>query len=509
MRGKVYIAGAGPGDPGLISLKALEALKAADVIVYDRLVHPELLKHADRQAELIYVGKEAGQHTLNQESINRLLVEKALQGKIVIRLKGGDPFVFGRGSEEALALVSAGIDFVIIPGISSSVAAPAYAGIPLTHRGLASSFAVITGHEDPTKGTSSIDWGKISDAADTLVFLMGVENLERIVGNLLANGRSMETPVALVQWGTYCSQAVVTGTLQNIVAIVSEAGMKSPAVTIVGEVVKLREHLSWFDNRPLFGRKILVTRSQQQSSSLSKLIREQGAEAVEFPLIQIMPLENYSELDHSLNSAQSYDWIIFTSVNAVEAVVERLFALGTDVRRLGDARIGAIGSKTALALTNLGLRVDYYPEAFDSTAFVDQFPEVPSNKKFLLPGAEQAGRTISDALANAGAQVDSVAAYKNCIECSDTGQVRKLLEDNELDAITFTSSSTVKNFLSLLGVLPAEGRPAIACIGPVTAETARESGMPADIMAAECTIESLVDSLENYFSKREEGGIRA
>jgi len=495
---KVYLIGAGPGDPKLLTIKGAEALAKADVVVYDRLVHPAVLKHARPDAEMIYVGKASSRHTMKQEDINRLLVEKAKEGKVVARLKGGDPFVFGRGGEEAEELASAEIEFEVIPGITSAIAVPAYAGIPVTHRKLCSALGIITGHEDPAKAESSIKWDKIATGSDTLVFLMGVENLPNIVSELVKNGRPKETPVALIRWGTRPEQETLVGTLETIVQQVEETGFKSPAITVVGEVVALRERLRWFDNRPLFGKKIIVTRSREQASALSEKLEALGAEVVEFPVIRIVPPADTTGLDaaiHTLANQQPYDWVIFTSANGVELFIKQLFDLGLDVRAMGRAKLTAIGPVTAAALERYGLRVDYVPSEFVAEAVVRDFPEDPSGKKVLLARAKQAREVLPEKLRELGAEVEVAAVYETMLEDSDAAEIRRMLDAGEIDAVTFTSSSTVKNFVSLAGGPALPGTVTVACIGPVTAETARGLGLKVDIVAEEYTIDGLVEAL--------------
>jgi len=494
--GKVYLVGAGPGDPGLLTIKGLECIRRADVIVYDRLVHPTILEHARPDAELIYVGKASSAHTMKQDDINRLLVEKAKEGKTVVRLKGGDPFVFGRGGEEAEELVEAGIPFEVVPGVTSAIAAPAYAGIPVTHRDFCSALVIATGHRREGQGES--DTSDASDMSDTRVFLMGVENLPNIVSELVKNGRDPQTPVALVRWGTRTEQETLVGTLADIVQKVKEAGFKSPAVTVVGEVVNLREKLRWFDNRPLFGKRVLVTRSRDQASGLSELLREHGAEPIEFPLIRVSPPESFDELDAALGRIDEWDWLLFTSANGVRAVMDRLRALGRDVRSLKGPKVGAIGPATAEEIERLGIRVDFVPSRFIAEAVVEEFPQDPSGKRILLPRAAEAREVIPEKLAERGAVVDVVTAYRTESDGSDrsdrSDRIREMLNSGEIDIITFTSSSTVKNFVKLVGGSVPEGVK-IACIGPITAETAESLGLKPDIVSDEHTVEGLVAAL--------------
>ena len=520
--GKVYLVGAGPGDPGLLTIKGLERIYRADVIVYDRLVRPSILALARPDAELIYVGKASGDHTMKQDEINRLLVDKAKEGRIVVRLKGGDPFVFGRGGEEAEALADEGIEFEVVPGVTSAVAAPAYAGIPVTHRGFCSTLGIITGHEQavvrpewekgrvgerekkqdekfphspiPPFPHSHIKWDKIATGLDTIVFLMGVENLPNIVSELVKNGREPSTPIALIRWGTRTDQETLVGTLADIVEKAGSVGFESPAVIVVGEVVNLREKLRWFDNRPLFGKKILVTRSRDQASALSELLREHGAEPIEFPVIKISPPESFEELDAALDRIEEYDWLLFTSANGVQAVVNRLIESGRDVRWLKGPKVGAIGPKTAEAIQSLGVKVDFVPTEFMAEAVVKEFPEDPSGRRILIPRAKEAREVLPEKLAERSAQVDVVTAYQTETAAEDATRVKELLAGGEIDAITFTSSSTVENFVKLIGASLPEGVK-IACIGPITAETAREHGLKPDVVADEYTIEGLVEAL--------------
>lgn len=494
--GKVYLVGAGPGDPGLLTIKGLECMRRADVVVYDRLVHPAILCHARPGAELIYVGKESSRHTMKQDEINQLLVDKAREGKTVVRLKGGDPFVFGRGGEEAEALVEAGIEWEEVPGITSAIAAPAYAGIPVTHRGIVSSLGIVTGHErsDQSDESDRLRWDALA-GLNTIVFLMGVENLPKITSELLENGRDPSTPVALVRWGTRAEQETLVGTLADIAEKVREAGFKAPAVTVVGDVVNLREKLRWFDNHPLFGKRVLVTRSRDQASELSALLQEQGAEPVEFPVIRISPPESFDELDSALDRIETYDWILFTSANAVRAVIDRLHDLGSDVRWLKGPKVGAIGPATAESIGCLGVRVDFTPSEFVAESVVEEFPEDPAGKRVLIPRAKEAREVLPQKLREKGAQVDVVTSYQTEIEESCAPPVREMLQRGEIDIITFTSSSTVKNFIQLVGRESVPEGVTVACIGPITAQTAEEHGLKPDIVAEEYTIEGLVRAL--------------
>ncbi|MFA5802594.1 MAG: uroporphyrinogen-III C-methyltransferase [Thermoleophilia bacterium] len=503
-KGKVYLVGAGPGDPGLFTLKGVECMRRADVIVYDYLAGKPLLGYARPDAELIYVGKKGGDHTMKQPDINQVLVDKGLEGNIVTRLKGGDSFIFGRGGEEALALQEAGVSFEVVPGISSAYAVPAYAGIPVTHRNVTTDVAFITGHEDPTKAESHIKWDKLSTGVGTLVFLMGVKNLPFIVKNLTDNGRDPETPVALIRWGTTPRQETLTGKLSNIVELVKERGFKAPAITIVGEVVKLREKLHWFEDRPLFGKRVVVTRSRAQASDLVDQLRELGAIPVEFPTIKVVdPVEGYAALDAAIaklrgSDRPAYDWAVFTSVNGVEKFFERLAQTG-DVRDLKGLKLGAIGPATAAALKQRGLKLDFVPPEYRAEAIVDGLLEMGiKGSRVLIPRAKEAREVLPEKLAEAGAEVEVVTAYETILDDSGAEDMKDMLMSGEIDIITFTSSSTVKNFVQLLDGFDFSALPAnvtIASIGPVTADTARDLGLNVDLEADEYTIPGLVRAL--------------
>jgi len=499
--GKVYLAGAGPGDPGLITVKAIERLNKADVIVYDQLIDTTLLESAPPHAEKIYAGKVADKHALPQDEINRLLVDKAKEGKTVVRLKGGDPFVFGRGGEEAEVLAENGIPFEIIPGITSSVAVPAYAGIPVSHRGLASSLAVITGHEDPTKANSSINWEKLAGGVDTLVFLMGVKNLPMIVKKLVKYGKDKNTPAAVIKNGTRPNQEMVNGTLGNIIEKVNQKGITAPAVIIVGEVVSLSNKLRWFDNLPLFGKRILVTRSRRQASKLSSLVAERGASPVELPAIDIQPLAGYKELDDSITKLINYQWVIFTSTNGVEAFWQRLASLKMDSRSLGNLSVGAIGSATAEALAERGITADYMPQVYTGEGIIKGLKNRNiSGKRILLPRADIADNELVYGLRGIGAEVDEVAAYRTVAAAEETAKAVKMVSSGEIDVITFTSSSTVTNFIAAFGEQkPHLDNVTVACIGPKTKNTAVKAGLNVDILATEQTIPGLVEAIEEHF----------
>lgn len=504
MQGKVYLVGAGPGDVGLITVKGLECLKRADVIVYDRLIDDGLLSCARTDAELIYVGKSSTTHTREQQEINQILIDKANKNKIVIRLKGGDPFVLGRGGEEAEALSAENIPFEVVPGISSAVAVPAYAGIPVTHRGMASSFAVVTGHEDPSKDTSSVDWGKLAAGADTLVCLMGMGHLESIVEALLDSGKAPDTPIALIREGTTPGQRTVAGTLNTIVRQAEEADLQPPVVIVIGGVVGLKGRLEWFENRPLSGKRVLVTRARAQASTLSRLLAEGGAQPVELAAIEIAEVADYSELDEAVQNLPAYGWVLFTSVNGVEAFWKWLRALGRDARWFRNVKIGAIGPATGEALASCGIHPDLVPQEHTSEALAEALASSGiDGQRILLPRSDIAPKDLADRLSELGAQPNEVVAYITRPPVESIASAKRMLADGGIDIITFTSSSTVNNLVSALeGELDSIKGCTIACIGPVTADAADRAGLSVDIVAGEHTIPGLVAAMEHYFVER-------
>ncbi len=505
--GKVYLIGAGPGDPGLITVKGLECVKKADVVIYDYLANERLLEHRRPDAELIYVGKQGGRHTLPQDEINSLIVRRAKEGKIVARLKGGDPFIFGRGGEEAEELADDGIPFEIVPGVTAATAVPTYAGIPLTHRDHTASVAFVTGHEDPTKEESKVHWDRIATGIGTLVFFMGMKNLQSIVDNLVSHGRSAETPVALIQWGTRTDQRVVTGTLKDIVPKVKEAKLGPPAIIVVGEVVRLREKLNWYESKPLFGKRVIVTRSRDQASVFAEMLIDRGATTIEFPTIDVVPPASWDELDSAINEIETYNWIIFTSANAVKFFMERLRSLGKDLRMLKGVNICTVGPKTAEALEARGLRADLIPGEFKAEGVLAALGGLQvKGLKFLIPRAKVAREIIPDKLRELGADVTVATAYENVRPVADMERVKKLFDEKKISVVTFTSSSTVHNFIEILGQKEYKTLIAgvkVACIGPVTAKTAEEYGMKTDIMPKEYTIPAFVDAMVEYFKNSE------
>ncbi len=496
--GKCFLVGAGPGDLGLATLRAKECIEQADVIVYDYLSNPEMLKWAPESAEIIYAGKKAGAHTLKQDEINALLVEKAREGKQVVRLKGGDPFMFGRGAEEAQALAAAQVPFVVVPGVTSAIAGPAYAGIPVTHRGNNSHVTFFTGHEDPEKSGSSIDFAALAKLGGTQVMLMGVERIEAIAREMLANGMRSDLPVALVRWATTGRQETLVGTLTDIAQRAAETGFAAPAVAVFGDVVALRKELNWFEHRPLSGKRIVVTRTRSQAGVLSEQLRELGADVIELPTIRIEPPSDLRAFAELVQDAHAYDWIVFTSPNGVTAFFELFYKLYDDAREIGGARIAAIGPATAQRIKDFHLKVDLQPEEFVAESIVREFRRQGGveNLRILLARAEKARDLLPKELSALGAIVDEGFAYRTVPETRDDSGARRRLLEEGADLITFTSSSTVENFLAL--GLPWPAGMQVASIGPVTSKTARDRGLEVAIEARRHDIPGLVDAVRKF-----------
>lgn len=502
--GKVYLVGAGPGDFKLITVKGLEMIRLAETIVYDRLVDERLLEYARPDAELIYVGKASNQHTMPQAKINQVLIEHAQAGKLVVRLKGGDPFVFGRGGEEALALLEHHLPFEVVPGVTSAIAAPAYAGIPITHRGIATSFAVITGHEAPDKPESDLQWDKLAGGPDTLVFLMGMENLAAICANLIRHGRSPDTPAAIIRWGTKPEQQVWLTTLEAAATTAATQQILPPAIFLVGEVAALREKLAWFDTKPLFGKTVLVTRAREQASILSEQLEALGARCYEAPAIKVVPPESYELLDYSISRLSEYHWLIFTSTNGVDAFFNRLRLKRLDARALHGLKVAAIGAATAARLKENGVLADLVPVEFKAEGILQALtPFITPGMNVLIPRALIARDILPQKLCDIGAKVDVVPAYRTVTGEADRERVRKLLGNAAVDLVTFASSSSVLNLLTLLGEDGVEllNSATVACIGPVTAMTCRDHGIRRDIIADEFTISGLVESIRKHYQE--------
>jgi uroporphyrinogen III methyltransferase/synthase len=496
--GCVYLVGAGPGALGLVTLRARELIGHADVLIYDYLCNPEMLRWVRGDAEKIYAGKSGTSHTLSQDEINALLVDRARAGKQVVRLKGGDPYVFGRGGEEAQVLVQAGIPFEEVPGVTSAIAAPAYAGIPVTHRDFASMVTFITGHEDPSKPDSALDWKQLAQLRGTKIFLMGVERLRDIARRLIEEGASPQTPVALVRWGTTPRQESLEGTLSTIAAQVEEKGFKAPAITIIGDVVKLRRELNWFEARPLFGRRIVVTRTREQASGLSILLARLGADVLEIPTIRIVPLELDETQRRKLAALpEFYDWLVFTSPNAVDLFFAEFFKVNDDIRSLGAIRFAAVGPATAHKLTKRRLRVAIQPETFAAGDLAQAFPEgLIKGSRFCFPHGRLAEPLLADHLRVRGGEVDEWILYDTQPETADLNGAREHYLKEGAHWITFTSSSTAENWHALR-LEPAAGapRPRVVSIGPVTTATLQKLGYEIAAQAPEAGLGSLVETI--------------
>ena len=502
----VYLIGAGPGDPGLITVKGRDCIARADVVIYDYLANDALLAHARPDAELIYAGKIGGQHNREQWQINELLVGKALAGNVVARLKGGDPFVFGRGGEECEALLAAGIRFEIVPGVTAGIGAAAYAGIPLTHREFTTSVAFVTGHENPGKEVSEIDWQGLSLGSGTIVFYMGVKNLPQIAANLIAHGRAADTPVALVRWGTRPDQEVIAGTLATIADTVRQQGFKAPAVTIVGEVVRLRDKLRWFDNRPLFGKGIVVTRAADQAGAFSQKLTDLGACVMECPTIEIVPPEQWDHLDAAIGDLSRFDWLVLTSANAVQFFFARLRALGKDARALGNCRVCAVGPKTAALLRAEGVWADLIPDDYKGEGVVAVLRGMEiAGTRILFPKGDRARAVIEKGLSELGAEVVAPVAYRNVTPTALPPGVIEALEERRVHCVTFTSSSTVQNLAALLGenrLLRLLEGVVIASIGPITSQSCRDLGLAVHVEPQEYTLDALTAAIVRTFAAR-------
>ncbi len=504
--GKVYLVGAGPGDPGLLTLKGKECLEAADVVLYDYLANPVLLQYAPARAERIYVGRRGRGQYQDQADINRLLIDRAQNGNVVVRLKGGDPFVFGRGGEEAEAVAAAEIDFEIVPGVTAAVAVPAYAGIPVTHRTLASTVTFVTGHEDPTKPETQLEWPKLASASGTLVFMMGMKNLPSIVRQLLLEGRSSSTPAAAIRWGTKADQQTIVGTLGDIVSKAEAAHLEPPTVIVVGEVVRLRRQLNWFETKPLFGKRIVLTRAREQAREFSQLLAAFGAEPIEVPTIQIVPPASWEAIDGAVTRLNTYQWLIFTSVNGVRPFMDRLHSAGKDARALANLRLCAIGPRTAQELETHGLTPDVIPAEFQAEGVIAALTQVGiRGSRILIPRAEVAREILPEQLRELGATVEVIPVYRTIAPALDVASLTQQFYDGRVAAVTFTSSSTVRNFMELFGgrdmVIPLVSKVVVACIGPITASTAREYGLTVTVMPEENTVPALADAIVRYFKE--------
>jgi uroporphyrinogen III methyltransferase / synthase len=490
--GIVYLVGAGPGDPGLLTIRSLDLIVAADVIVHDRLIPRDALAAARPDAEILYVGKEPGEASVPQEGIEKLLIERAREGKIVVRLKGGDPFVFGRGGEEAEALAEAGIPFEVVPGVTAGVAAPAYAGIPVTHRDDASAVAFVTGHEDPDKEDSALDYESLARFPGTLVFYMGVKALPQIAERLIAAGRDPSEPAAVVERGTLPGQRTVSSALEDIAEAAEEAGIRPPSVTVVGKVAARRERIAWLEGRPLHGKRIVVTRARAQASELARRLDALGAEPIELPAIRIEPRIDSDEVRRAVESLHAYALVCLTSPNGVNLLFEAMATQGRDARALANASVAAIGAGTEAALAAHGVLADIVPERFVAEELVESLNQLQlEGKPVLIARAAEAREVLPEALRKRGAQVDVVTLYETVAEEPDPDALERA---GNADFVTFTSSSTVRNFMAASPNGVSEGAKVVS-IGPITSEAIREAGLAVDVEAERHDIDGLVEAL--------------
>ena len=509
MTGRVYLVGAGPGDPGLLTLRGQRCLAAADVVVHDALVHPRLLEHVQAGAEVITVGKPHGEGArLSQEEVETLLIAHARAGRTVVRLKNGDPMLFGRGGEEAQVLRRAGVPFEVVPGVTAALAVPAYAGIPATHRDHASLITIVTGHQKADGNPPALPWEALARQGGTLVFLMGMSHLAAITGALVAHGLDPATPAAAIVHGTTGRQATVVGTVATLPRRVRDAQLAPPGVVVIGHVVGLRDAVGWFEARPLFGRRVVVTRPRTQAGELARCLEDAGAEVVLFPTIAIGPPTNPAALERAVDTAGSHDWLVFTSVNGVRTFFEVMDRLGRDLRELAGVQIAAIGPETAAELGRRMLRPAVVPEEFRAEGLLAALGETAiRGKRILLPRAAGARDILPATLAARGAVVEEVQAYRAVVpDDLDVESMRAALREGSIDALTFTSSSTVANFLRLVGpevieAIVRTGRPVIACIGPVTAETARQAGLAVAVCPPDYTVPALARALIEHLHR--------
>lgn len=501
MAGKVYLVGAGPGDPGLLTIRGRQCLERATCVVYDYLANPRLLDHAPPDAERLLVGKHGGGDKVPQDVINQLLVDRARAGHTVVRLKGGDPFVFGRGGEEAQAIRAAGLEFEVVPGVSSAVAVPAYAGIPLTHRDFASGVTITTGYEYPGKDEPAVRWQEIARPDNTVVLLMTTRQLETNLQRLLEGGLSAQTPAALIEWGTRADQRTVVATLGTLADAAAREDIGPPALAVIGNVVNLRDELRWQERRSLFGRRIVVTRPRHQAPALADALEDQGAEVIVFPTIEIAPPDSYAPLDDALGRASEFDWVIFTSANGVQVFFDRLRHLGRDIRDWHRARVAAIGPQTARVLQEQAVRVDVVPADFRAEGLLETLGvETVLGQRILLPRAGGAREILPDELRARGAVVEEVVTYVSRIPAADVGALLAWIEQG-VDLVTFTSSSTAEHFARIAGPQLAEivSRTSFGCIGPVTADTARACGMPVAVEPSRYTIPAFAEAITAHF----------
>lgn len=506
--GKVILVGAGPGDPGLITVRGQEAIASADVIVYDYLANEELLSLAQAKAEKLYVGKQGASHSMEQGAINDLLYTLAASGKTVVRLKGGDPYIFGRGAEEVSYCRQRGMTFEVVPGIPAAIGAAAYAGIPLTDRRLSSSVAFVTGHEDPLKNGSSINWQHLATGVDTIVFYMGMSTLAHIMEKLIEHGRSPDTPVSIVQWATMPEQRVIEATVSTIAEIVKRENITPPALSIVGKTSSLRKSLDWFGRQPLIGKRVIVTRSREQASTLVRALRALRAQTLELPMLAFSKPDSWDRVDQAISCIHEYDWVFFTSANGVDFFFDRMRENGVDARRFHNAKIAAIGPATAVKLADRGIIADFQPTRFTTEALCDEFKNAHecSGRKLLLLRADIAEKAFRQRLISHGALVDDVVTYKTLPAQVDADRLRAFIAPEGHFCATFASSSTVRNFFDVIRNSSLEGvkeRMLSFSIGPKTSDTIRSYGIEPTAEASESTIPGLVDTMVKYFSRNQ------
>jgi uroporphyrinogen III methyltransferase/synthase len=501
--GHVYLVGAGPGDPGLISVKGAHLLAHADLVLYDEILDARLLELASDNCEKIFVGKRGRRKGPTQEQINELLVLHARAGRSVVRLKGGDPYIFGRGSEEGARLRAEGIPFEVVSGVSAASGALAYAGIPLTHRGITSTAVLVTGHEDPAKPIPSVDWAMLAKLQCTLIIFMGARRIGEVAEVLIQNGRSSSTPVSVIEWGTWPRQQTLVTTLENLAEKSREHGLQSPAIIAIGEVVKLRDQLNWFENKPLFGRRILVTRSREQAGGLRLLLETEAAEVHCLPLLEFRAPDRWDEVDRCLRALTDYHWVVFTSPNAVDYFMGRLRSLELDARALGGVRVAAVGRSTAESLTGCGIFADLIPAEQSQEGLVQAFADIEvSGLRFLLPGSSIGRPLLADELARRQATVERVITYENVVPRLERSTLPACLTDNELDLVIFASPSSVANFVTVLGEHESRellAKTAIATIGPTTSRAIQDLGFEVAVQPQESTVPELVRSICHYF----------
>ncbi|MBM3279770.1 MAG: uroporphyrinogen-III C-methyltransferase [Candidatus Handelsmanbacteria bacterium] len=506
MEPKVYLVGAGPGDPGLLTLKGLRCLQEAQVILYDELVDRRLLDLAPPACERLYVGKKGGRKSLSQEELNALLVEQGRQGRRVVRLKGGDPFVFGRGGQEALALAEAGAPFEVVPGVSAAMGVAAYAGIPLTHRGLAAAVVLVTGEEDPAR-TTALDWEQLARVQGTLVIYMGNRKLPQLCQALIRGGRPPQTPAAVVEWGTWPRQRSAVSTLQNLAEEARRKEIAPPSLAIVGEVVSLRQQLNWFEQRPLFGRQVLVTRSREQAGPLQTLLEDQGAEVSLLPLLELAPPEGWSKLDGCIDRLAQFAWVVFSSPNSVEFFWERLRQRGGDTRAFGRAQVAAVGRATAERLRARGVEPDLLPPDQSQEGLVAAFARIEvEGREILLPTSEVGRTLLAGELTGRGAQVQQVVAYQNRPPDQAQVELPPALAEGRIEVVVFASPSSVSHFFAVLGEERARDtldKAVIACIGPTTAKAVAGLGLQAAIQPAESSVRALVAAICTFYREQQ------